>query len=243
VRFRRDGNLEDLGRADTQIKLRGHRIELGEIENAILQNAMVRDAIVVVREDTPGDRILAAYLIAREFPAVGHLFGRNAGHESLIGRLREQLREKLPTYMVPSAFKVMERFPLTPNGKLDRAALPPPDRAWLSAAWVAPQSDSEIGVAALWSELLKRDRVGLFDNFFELGGHSLLVAQMAARLAEEFDTAITLKECYEHATVRELAVCIDRLRELGSFDAQAIERLSDDEVTALLGELDQIESA
>ena len=159
ARHRPDGNIEFLGRADDQVKLRGFRIELGEIESRLRQHPSVRDAVVLAREDTPGDLQLVAYVVA---PAP-------APEE-----LRRFLLETLPDYMVPAIFMPLDSLPLTPNGKLDRRALPAPDRSLASAGktFVAPESPQEIALAEIWSQVLKLDRVGVHDNFFALGGHS-----------------------------------------------------------------------
>ncbi|WP_212739132.1 non-ribosomal peptide synthetase, partial [Pseudomonas viridiflava] len=166
VRWSADGSLEYLGRNDDQVKLRGFRIELGEIESKLSECPGVREAVVLVREHRPGDKRLVAYLTARE------------GVELSAAQLREQLSQGLAEYMIPSAFVTVARFPLTPNGKLDRRALPAPeDDAYASRDYEAPAGDVEHALAQIWQALLGLERVGRHDHFFELGGHSLLAVQ------------------------------------------------------------------
>src|SRR5947209_10054106 len=161
VRWLADGNLEFLGRLDQQVKIRGFRIELGEIEAALQQCAGVRQAVVIAREDEPGDKRLVAYVVAA-----------GAGEELESRELREQLKSKLPEYMVPSAYVQMEELPLTPNGKLDRKRLPKPEIK-ASATRIAPRDAIEMRLKCLWEEVLGLKEIGITDNFFELGGHSL----------------------------------------------------------------------
>ncbi|AMO95406.1 D-alanine--poly(phosphoribitol) ligase, subunit 1 [Collimonas fungivorans] len=171
-RYLHDGSLEYLGRNDSQVKIRGFRIELGEIEAQLARMAGVREAVVVAREDQPGDKRLVAYLVAQADilppePAV----------------LRAQLRAQLPEYMVPAAYVSLASLPLTPNGKLDRKALPAPEGdAFIQRAYEAPQGGSEQALAQIWSELLGVDSVGRHDHFFELGGHSILAVQLLERM-------------------------------------------------------------
>ena len=170
VRWLPDGNLEFVGRIDNQVKVRGFRIELGEIEAVLNQQPQVREAVVVVREDVPGDKRLVAYVVAE------------GGEVELIERLREQLRASLPDYMMPSAFVTLEGLPLTPNGKVDRKALPAPERMVSEAAYVSPRTPTEEILAGIWAEVLKVERVGVHENFFELGGHSLLAVGVIERM-------------------------------------------------------------
>jgi amino acid adenylation domain-containing protein len=170
-RWRPDGNVEYLGRNDFQVKIRGFRIELGEIEARLSEHGAVREAVVLAREDGTGDKRLVAYLLVDD------------GGEIAINILRDQLAAVMPAYMVPSAFVVMHAFPLTPNGKLDRKALPAPDQdAVLAREYEAPLGETEIAIAQIWQELLGLERVGRHDHFFELGGHSLMVVSMIERL-------------------------------------------------------------
>ncbi|MFD1299540.1 amino acid adenylation domain-containing protein, partial [Lysobacter gummosus] len=170
-RWLADGTIEYLGRNDFQVKIRGFRIELGEIEAKLAACEGVRDAVVIAREDTPGDRRLVAYLVMRE------------GAAWSVPELREALSRDLAEYMVPSAFVALDALPLTTNGKLDRQALPAPDQASVSQReYEAPQGETETAIAEVWQELLGLDRVGRHDHFFELGGHSLLVIGLIERL-------------------------------------------------------------
>ncbi|NAP27562.1 syringopeptin non-ribosomal peptide synthetase SypC, partial [Pseudomonas syringae] len=166
-RWLADGSLEYLGRNDEQVKIRGFRIELGEIEAQLAACDGIQDALVLVREDEPGDKRLVAYVIG------------TAGLEPDASRLREQLRLSLAEYMLPSAFVSLESFPLTANGKLDRKALPAPDRsAVASQGYEAPEGDTEMAIARIWQDLLQLEQVGRHDHFFELGGHSLLAVKL-----------------------------------------------------------------
>ncbi|HET7464935.1 MAG TPA: amino acid adenylation domain-containing protein, partial [Longimicrobium sp.] len=170
ARWRADGALEFLGRADAQVKVRGFRIEPGEIEARLREHPGVREAVVVVREDTPGDRRLAAYW---------------TGEAVEVEALRAHLGERLPAYMVPAAYVRLERWPRTPNGKLDRKALPAPEEdAYAARTYEAPVGETERALAEIWAEVLGLERVGRHDHFFELGGHSLLVVQVIARLRQ-----------------------------------------------------------
>ncbi|MET3381553.1 non-ribosomal peptide synthetase [Variovorax paradoxus] len=173
-RWREDGTLEYLGRNDSQIKLRGFRIELGEIEARLAQQGCVREAAVIAREDSPGDKRLVAYVVAHAVDAVDP------------AQLRAGLAAHLPEYMLPSAFVALDALPLTPNGKLDRKALPAPDGQGLALSrYEPPQGEVECAIAALWSELLGVERVGRHDNFFDLGGYSLMVFQVIEGLKQK----------------------------------------------------------
>ncbi|MCP2012833.1 non-ribosomal peptide synthetase, partial [Duganella violaceipulchra] len=166
-----DGTIEYLGRNDFQVKIRGVRVELGEIETKLSACADVREAVVLAREDQPGDQRLVAYVVARE------------GAQLEIAALSEELARGLSDFMVPSAFVVLEALPLTPNGKLDRKALPAPQgQAYVTHGYEAPQGEIEETLAAIWAELLKLERVGRHDNFFQLGGHSLLAVALIERM-------------------------------------------------------------
>jgi amino acid adenylation domain-containing protein len=194
VRWLPDGALEFLGRKDAQVKIRGYRVELGEIEGALRGHGAVRDAAVAMREDVPGDKRLVAYVVAREgAPAAS--------------ALREFLQGRLPDYMVPSAFVVLPAFPLTPSGKVDRRALPAPDRSRpeLATPYVEPRSAVERAVAAVWCEVLRVDRVGVDDNFFELGGNSLLAMPLMIRLQPQGALPLPVVRLFEYPTVRALA--------------------------------------
>ncbi|MEQ1514822.1 MAG: amino acid adenylation domain-containing protein, partial [Lysobacteraceae bacterium] len=193
-RWLADGNIEYLGRNDFQVKLRGFRIELGEIEAKLAGCAGVREAVVLAREDVPGDKRLVAYLTAE------------AGAELSVAELRTRLSAQLPDYMVPSAFVVLDAFPLTPNGKLDRKALPAPDDLSLGLReYEAPQGEIEQALAEIWQQLLGIERAGRGDHFFELGGHSLLAVQMVSRVRERLGIELALRELFLHSTLSALA--------------------------------------
>ncbi|WP_369185675.1 amino acid adenylation domain-containing protein [Streptomyces sp. Y1] len=200
VRRRPDGAVEFLGRLDHQVKLRGFRIELGEIESVLAGLPRVRQAVVVVREDTPGDQRLVAYLCGDE-PAA-----ERGGHEHE-AHLRAALRERLPAYMVPSAFVLLDALPLTPNGKIDRRALPAPEgcRAALRAPYVAPRTAQERTLCELFAQVLQVTEVGVEDDFFDLGGHSLLATRLIARIREALGTELQVRTLFHHPTPAGLA--------------------------------------
>ena len=194
ARYREQGVVECLGRVDHQVKIRGFRIELGEIETVLGQQPRIRQAVVVAREEAGGEKRLVAYLIADE-------------PQLTVGDLRSGLKEKLPEYMVPSAFVFLSAFPLTPNGKVDRKALPAPvvDRAALNSAYEAPRNAAEEKIATIWRDVLRLDRVGVNDNFFDLGGHSLLLVRVHSQLRLAFAREIPIVEMFRHTTVAALA--------------------------------------
>jgi len=208
-------SLEYLGRLDEQVKIRGFRIELGEIEAALRQAPGVRDCTVVVREDAPGDRRLVAYVVgAVEADA-----------------LRAHLRQSLPEYMVPGAFVVLDRLPLTANGKVDRKALPAPELAPAEERYVAPRTPVEEVLAGIWAEVLGMERVGVEESFFDLGGHSLLATRVVSRVREEFGVELPLRAFFEGPTVAEMAGRVDAAQE--AMDAQLAE-VDPDEMAQLL---------
>jgi len=200
ARLRPDGNVEYLGRIDHQIKLRGFRIELGEIEAVLEQHANVKQIVVVAREDRPGDKFLAAYVV----------FG--AGKKPAISDLREHLAQKLHDYMVPAAFVELQRFPMTPNAKVERKALPAPDAADFSerSEYVAPRNDVEWKLAAMWERILRISPIGVRTSFFDLGGRSILAARLFMQISREFGKDVPLAALFESPTIEQLA---DRLRE------------------------------
>jgi amino acid adenylation domain-containing protein len=213
ARYRPDGNIEFLGRADHQVKIRGFRIELGEIEAALGQHPAVREAVVMAREDAAGDpsasllteKRLVAYVVAEREPL------------PTTTDLRNFLKEKLPEYMVPAVFVLLDALPLMPNGKIDRRALPAPDRSRpeLDGAFVAPRTPTEELLAEIWAQLLNIERVGIHDNFFDLGGHSLLATQLVSRMRESFQVEIPLRRLFEVPTVAGLAESIEAARQSG----------------------------
>ncbi|HLL46694.1 MAG TPA: AMP-binding protein, partial [Longimicrobiaceae bacterium] len=194
VRWRPDGELEYLGRTDFQVKVRGFRIELGEIETALRAHPAVGETVAVVREDAPGDRRIAAYLVpaaGREAPAAGEL--------------RAWLRERVPEYMVPSAFVALEGLPLTPSGKIDRGALPDPAARDASGReHAAPRTPTERALAEAWSEVLGVPQVGIHEHFFELGGDSILAVQVSTA-ARRAGLRVLPRQLFEHTTIAELA--------------------------------------
>ena len=196
VRLLASGDIEFLGRLDTQVKLDGHRIELGEIESQLRSHPALRDAAVHVHQDASGARRLAAYVLPRDCAAVPRP-----------GALREWLAERLPPYLVPHLFTTLDELPLTPNGKLDRGALPEPERRRpeLEQPFVPPRSDLERFIAGLWKELLGVDRVGVRDRFFELGGSSLLALRFTRTLGAEIDAQIRIADFFDAPTVVDVA--------------------------------------
>ncbi|HMF55053.1 MAG TPA: amino acid adenylation domain-containing protein [Pyrinomonadaceae bacterium] len=199
ARFLPDGNIEFLGRLDEQVKVRGFRIEPGEIERALAQHTRVRDAVVILKEDGSEKRLIA-YLVA------------DTSNAPTMHDLRRHLKERLPEYMLPSAFIFIDSLPLTPSGKVDTRALPQPDHARpeLVNIFVAPQTELEQLLAHIWADVLKLERVGLGDNFFELGGDSILTIQVVAR-AQAAGLKLTAREMFKHPTVAELAVVASAL--------------------------------
>jgi amino acid adenylation domain-containing protein len=205
VRYRTDGNIEFLGRMDDQVKLRGFRIELGEIESVLGQYEGVRQAAVVLREES-GDKRLVAYVVKRPDAEVG------------TKELRQYLQEKLPKYMIPSIFIFLESMPLNANGKVYRKALPEPDhtRPEMEGGYVGPRTPVEEELARIWAELLKIDRIGIHDNFFELGGHSLLATQVLSQIRRIFQVDLPLRRLFESPVISNLAVDIQAALNVGS---------------------------
>ncbi|HEX5080739.1 MAG TPA: amino acid adenylation domain-containing protein, partial [Blastocatellia bacterium] len=194
-----DGKIEFIGRNDDQVKIRGYRIELGEIEARLKEQAGVKEAVVVAREDAPGEKRLVAYYTLAA--------GGDAGEKRVrMEVLRAELGKKLPDYMVPAAFVMLEEMPLTPGGKLDRRALPKPgaQRPELGVGYAAPTNDVEAKLAEVWASVLNLDRIGIHDNFFALGGDSILSIQIIAR-AKEVGLNFSPKQMFQYQTVAELA--------------------------------------
>jgi aspartate racemase len=184
ARYFANGNIECRGRADHQVKIRGCRIELGEIESLLSQHPDVRESVVIAREEVPGDRILVAYLVAAEEPAISP------------ADLRSFLKQKLPDYMIPAAFVTLDALPLTANGKVDRRALPDPGqtRSASQETYEAPRTAVESLIAEIWQDVLRVDRVGVQDNFFDLGGHSLLCLPVMTRLEKQLGVRIAPRD-------------------------------------------------
>jgi amino acid adenylation domain-containing protein len=200
ARYRADGAVEFLGRIDFQVKIRGNRVELGEIEAVLESHAGVKQAVVMAREDEPGDQRLVAYLVAA------------SGRPPTVSELRRHVEETLPDYMVPSAYCVLESMPLSPNGKVDRRALPEPDRGRpeLDQVYVAPRNELETLLTEIWCDVLGFDRVGVHDRFFELGGSSLQAAQFINRVQKELGEFIYVVTIFESPTVAEYAAFLRR---------------------------------
>ncbi|MBW4483043.1 MAG: amino acid adenylation domain-containing protein [Tildeniella torsiva UHER 1998/13D] len=212
TRYRPDGVIEYLGRIDHQVKIRGYRVELGEIEAVLTQHAAVRDAVVVVTHaDGPDQLRLVAYVVGtRAAPTAAGPPEQSAWLQPI--ELRHWLRQRLPDYMVPGAFVVLDRLPLTVNGKVDRLALPAPslDRPELGHGYIAPQAELERAIAEIWQSVLKLDRVGLHDNFFDLGGHSLLLVQVQSQLQTQLNRTVSLVDLFRHPTVHAIAAYLER---------------------------------
>ncbi|WP_339373114.1 amino acid adenylation domain-containing protein, partial [Paenibacillus elgii] len=196
ARWLPDGSIEYLGRADHQVKIRGYRIELGEVEARLLDVEHVQEAIVVAREDEAGQKQLCAYFVGERQLTLSHI--------------REALSDKLPGYMIPSYFVQLERMPLTPNGKVDRKALPAPEGSALAGTeYVAPRTAVETHLAKLWQEVLGISSVGVKDNFFDIGGHSLRATQLVSRIHKGMDSSISLREVFESPTIEQMAQMIE----------------------------------
>jgi amino acid adenylation domain-containing protein len=206
ARFLPGRDIEYLGRIDQQVKIRGFRIEPGEVENTLLQHPAVREAVVTVREDTPGDKRLVAYYTGPDSGEQGE-----AAVEA--EALRSHLARSLPEYMVPAAYVKLKALPLTPNGKVDRKALPAPGAdAYSRRGYEAPQGETETLLAALWAEVLKLDRVGRHDNFFELGGHSLMATQLVSRIRKHLGLDVPLRRLFERPSVAGFSEYIEAIR-------------------------------
>jgi amino acid adenylation domain-containing protein len=204
ARYRAHGTIEYLGRIDHQVKLRGYRIELGEVESVLQEHPAVGAAVAVVREDHPGDKRLVAYVVA-------------VGAPPAVADLRALAKSKLPDYMVPSAFVTLDRLPLSPNGKVDRATLPAPEtaRPEVAGSYSAPRNGDEEAMAAIWSEVLRVDGIGVNDNFFELGGHSLIATRVVSRARDRFGVELPLLALFEQPTIAGLVEVVARLRKEG----------------------------
>jgi amino acid adenylation domain-containing protein len=198
-RYLENGNVEFLGRRDHQVKIRGFRIELGEIEARLAEHPEVREAVVLAREDEPGDKRLVAYYTAS---GIDEAEAASVGAE----RLRAHLSAVLPDYMVPAAYVRMERLPLMPNGKLDRKALPMPEQeAYAARRYEAPVGEIETKLAEVWAEVLHLEKVGRHDNFFDLGGHSLLAVRVVSRLQRVLSVEVAIRDLFAHAELADLA--------------------------------------
>ena len=220
VRRLNDGNLEFLGRIDNQVKIRGFRVELGEIETVLTNYSEIREAIVTIREDVPGNKSLVAYLVPQNYQLVAR-------------DVRSYLSQKLPNYMIPNAFVFLDKFPLTANGKINRLGLPAADISQqnFGVEFVAPRTSTERELVTIWTEVLQLTKVGIYDNFFELGGHSLLATQLISRLKETFEIEFPFRYLFENPTIGQLANKVVN---------QQIEQVKSDELVQILGEIDEL---
>ena len=218
-RFLPDGHLEFLGRTDHQVKIRGMRIELGEIESVLSGHPGVREALVNAQLSAAGENQLVAYFTPQEGAAP-------------VTALREYVSRHLPAYMVPAVFVALAAFPLTPNGKIDRHALPAPAAAAVTEthAYVAATTDTEREIVRIWSEVLALDAaaIGVQHNFFELGGHSLLVVQAMNRLQDAFGIELTVAQLFDRQNVSDLAALVEE---------QQIAQATGDQLSQILSEL------
>ena len=205
-RYLPDGTVEFIGRSDHQVKIRGFRIELGEIEAALCQHPAVREAVVLARQNQSGDRRLVAYAVSDVETFSQH---------SKLSDLRSFLQERLPDYMVPSAFVMLKALPLTLNGKVDRNSLPAPEQVQgeLEQTFVAPRNPIEQVLADIWAECLSLEKVGIYDNFFELGGHSLLATQVIYKIREAFQINLPLRSLFDALTVARMAERIEKTKD------------------------------
>jgi amino acid adenylation domain-containing protein len=202
ARYRPDGNIEFLGRLDHQVKIRGFRVELGEIETMLGQHPAVKQTAVLASQESTGDRRLVAYVVAGRPPA------------PTVPDLRRFLKEKLPEYMIPSAFVFLEALPVLPSGKVNRQALPAPDKARpeLEEAFVSPRSPTERALAGIWAQVLGLEQVGVHDSFFELGGHSLLATQVVSRVRQALHLELPVRSLFEEPTIAGWSRYIEAIR-------------------------------
>jgi acyl carrier protein len=239
-RYLSDGNIEYLGRADNQVKIRGFRIELGEIETALEQHPTVQQSVVVALGGELGGKILVAYVVLKEGSTITN------------SKLRGYLKQRLPEYMVPGAFVVLEKLPLTTNGKVDRKALPKPEGREEAGKYVASRTPIEALLVGIWQDVLKVEQVGILDNFFELGGHSLLATRVVSRARELFKVELPLRSLFEAPTVAALAAVlaeeqsqsqvvstpsIPKIDRGTGLPPGSLDNLSDSEVDSMLKEL------
>ncbi|MGA9773579.1 MAG: amino acid adenylation domain-containing protein [Blastocatellia bacterium] len=220
ARYLPDGNIEYVGRVDNQVKVRGYRIEPGEIEASLTEYIKVAEAVVAAREDVPGDIRLVAYIV------------KKANLELTPSELRSFLKERLPDYMIPSTFVMMDALPLTHNGKVNRRALPPPEQVQPASKEIffAPRTPVEQIIASIWGELFNLPRVGLYDNFFHLGGHSLLATQAVAWASDLFQVKVPLRSLFDSSTLEGFASSVERAVRAGhKLEAPPITRVPRDQ--------------
>jgi putative pyridoxal-dependent aspartate 1-decarboxylase len=204
-----DGNLEFLGRRDHQIKIRGYRVELGEIENVLSSFDIVKEVAVLMRESEHGDKRLVAYVVVQQ---IDDITNTEVESMNVVDALRQYVREMLPDYMAPSMFVLLDRLPFTPNGKVDRKALPEPDVTHYQEEYFAPETETEIQLAQIWSEVLNIpfERLGRRSNFFHLGGHSLMAVTVASRIANALMLEVSLSELFNQPTLSGLSSLLDK---------------------------------
>ncbi|HEY9608353.1 amino acid adenylation domain-containing protein [Allocoleopsis sp.] len=224
VSYRPDGNLILLGRRDNQVKIRGFRIELAEIEAALTQHLFVKQCVVIIREDEPGDKRLVAYVVSEGTDEVSP------------GKLRQFLQQRLPLYMIPSAFVQLEALPLTPNGKLDRRALPNPHLAHCidDKSFVSPRTELERQLVFIWEQVLNVTPIGVKDNFFELGGNSLLTIRLLYEIEKSLKQKIPVATLFQLATIEQMARCLENSESLGTSSLQIPTGLTAEEYQQLL---------
>ena len=221
ARYRQDGNIEYIGRIDNQVKIRGFRIEIGEIESVLSQHPKVQTTIVTVREDNPSDKRLVAYVVAQKTTVI---------------ELKTFLQDRLPNYMIPSAFVFLEAMPITPNGKIDYRSLPAPDTSivQLGSEFVLPSNATEELLAKIWTNILRVERVGIHDNFFALGGHSLLSVRLVAEIEKAFNFQIPLSSLFKISTIAEIAELISEQTQGNNSNEDSSLGLNLDDYRALL---------
>nr|WEY96124.1 amino acid adenylation domain-containing protein [Bacillus subtilis] len=211
ARWLPEGNIEYLGRIDHQVKIRGYRIEIGEIETVLLNMEAVQEAIVVAHEDDNGDKALCAYYVASESFAVSEM--------------KEKLSVQMPSYMIPSYFIQLEKMPLTSNGKIDRKALPLPDRnTQTGVKYVAPRTSIELKLVEIWKEVLSLKQVGIRDNFFDLGGHSLRATDLVSKLYKLLKIKVSLRDVFNHPTIEQLSRIISVVEDQSFTSIPAVEQ-------------------
>ncbi len=231
VRYLADGNLVYIGRRDQQVKVRGYRIELGEIEATLLHYPQIRECVVIAREDVPGDKYLAAYIVGNQ-------------SQDAVSEIRQFLSAHLPKYMLPASYIFLDRFPVTTSGKINRQALPIPthERDADMETYVAPRTPVEKVLVGAWSEVLDGTQVGIYDDFFEIGGHSLRAIQLVARIQDVLSVDLPLRHVFEYSTVASMAEAMlqdESQRETINTAAELflrVSNLSDEEVEALLNQ-------
>lgn len=229
VRLLTNGDYEFIGRADNQVKIRGIRIELGEIESGLRNLKEIKDAVVLALEDEFNDKRLVAYVV---------LTNRKVDIEKQIDTILRELKQLLPSYMLPSTFVELESFPTTATGKINRQALPAPNQEKHKDSYKPPLTETEAMLCEIWSRLLNCNRVGRDDNFFRLGGHSLLATQLVTRIEKQLLVEVKLNQAFENSTLKDMAAMIDQELKLNELNEDIISSMTDEEAEALLSELE-----